>query len=330
MKIIDLKEKAVSNYELGRNIGIKTRDDILSNFKTFEEDMAKKNDKKVEELSDKLGKTFPDYFQELNGIAEGSGIDIKDLLWFSYDTDITGCTNLAIKSNDRIMLGHNEEWDKDVKLYLVKANVANQYRKSNSSFISISYSGQLPGLIGFNKNGISFGGNSIDTNINEAGTPIPFLTRSFLDANSLDEVIEVISKNKREVGMNYLVVSAGEGKMANIEWSPEDYNVIYGDKFIAHTNHFLSEKMKKYQTETTEEYSDMRLKRATGLASKIEIPSFNDFKRILSDHKNEDEDNAICDHESILASVIADSQDNKLYVAEGNGCENEYKEYKLN
>ncbi|MBA4319791.1 MAG: hypothetical protein C0412_15435, partial [Flavobacterium sp.] len=230
-----------------------------------------------------------------------------------------------------MIIGHNEDWLKDHinSLYICKIK-----QKGKPESISLSYAGHLPGFsIGFNSAGLAYTGNSIDAKeINKEGLPWQFLTRGFLDAEKYSDLIKLVSLKNKMIGGNSLMVF--KGKIFDLEFLPKGYAVIKGNKYLAHTNHILSEKIKS-QEKSHSKNSVWRLEQANDLLRNNDF-SFNLAKKILADHKHRPF--SICCHEyekrnvtpyATMASVIIKLDKKEFYIAHGNPCRSDYQRYCL-
>lgn len=66
-----------------------------------------------------LAERFPEYVEEMKGVAQGAGKEYADILALNVRTEIAfgafsdGCTAVAMRSGDggRSLLGQNWDWD---------------------------------------------------------------------------------------------------------------------------------------------------------------------------------------------------------------------------
>ncbi len=264
---------------------------------------------------------------EVKGISEGSNAKLDYILKFSFEEEIGGCTSIATASNGNFILGHNEDWYLPMSLYIIRAKP-----KGKPSFISVGYAGQIPGTCAsLNESEIAYSANSLDTEINFSGIPKIYLLRSLLEVNSIKEAKSKMSLGNRTIGNSCFIVSAAEKRMVSLEWSPGNYDIIDGEKFLAHANHYLSPKMKKEESNKTCSKSKNNFERAEELLKQLKEPQLEDIKRILQDHEGHPD--SICYHPTeragTLASTIINLGDNAFYVSDGNPCKNEYKKFNL-
>jgi isopenicillin-N N-acyltransferase-like protein len=136
------------------------------------------------------------------------------------------------------------------------------------------------------------------------------------------------------------IVCDSNGEIYSMEGSATTFDALYAeDGWMIHTNHYLSPKMWKYETNMHTRFSSIvRYNRANRLfkreLGKVDLST---FKRILSDHVGYPE--SICRHadpalevedqaQSIF-SIVCDLTNKVLWVCYGNPCVGEYKKYEV-
>lgn len=272
-------------------------------------------------------KYFPDFVDELEGMAAGSGQPTDQLLQYSFEEELLPserCTTLAVKSKNTIYFAHNEDWDVRLPLYVIKAKP-----KNKPTFLALAQAGQFPGMVGYNDQGLVFSNNSLDTQVNYRGLPKLYCLRKFLECSSVDEAISSIARHDRAIGNNSVFVSSRESRIVSLEWTPFDYQVEEAGSGLGHTNHFVSPKLKSQQKFTTTYNSRHRLLHLEGHLLTMKNPSLNDVKKVMRTHLNSKV--SVCRHSGsrTLASVIVDTKAQKMLVAAGTPCNHSYKPFSL-
>jgi isopenicillin-N N-acyltransferase-like protein len=289
--------------------------------------------------------SLPQYVEELQGVAEGAGVDFNDLLVLNCveaiteDALHTNCTSLAaapeVTADGSLLVGHNEDWlpdDLDT-VYLVHAKPADE-----PAYLAITYGGLLPN-IGFNQHGIAQCCDSVYPNDARIGVPRIFVSRAVLAAHTLADGIRAALNRRRAAGYNHLIVHVS-GEMYNVEVSAEDFDVVYGmDGMLAHTNNYLSRRMRAIEKDSEELISSrVRYNRAIRLMrSQRGKLSLKSFQAILSDHVNYpqsicnhvDENDSPLERQQTIASLLIDLTTQTMYVSSGPPCQSEYYSYKL-
>lgn len=104
-----------SNYDIGFQIGSKFKDKIKnalsqSNKLKFLRKANESDPKKFNQLKIIGQKHFPQYMEEIQGIAEGSDLEYRDIALMNFKYEYPeGCTTVIFKTKDRIIFGHNED-----------------------------------------------------------------------------------------------------------------------------------------------------------------------------------------------------------------------------
>jgi isopenicillin-N N-acyltransferase-like protein len=345
-----------SHYEMGMQIGLDRRDVIcqmLAVYRRYFEEEAEKIgiadwDEAILHARKYLPfaeESLPQYVEELQGMADGTGVAINDLLVLNcmeaitQDVLHTSCTSLAaapeVTADGSLLVGHNEDWlpDDQQTVYLVHARPADE-----PAYLAITYGGLLPN-IGFNQHGIAQCCDSVYPNDAHIGVPRIFVSRSVLAARTPADAIRAALNRRRAAGYNHLIVHVS-GEMYNVEVSAQDFDVIYGiEGILAHTNNYLSRRMRAIEKDSDELIaSRVRYNRASRLMrSQRGKLSFKSFQAILSDHVNYpqsicnhiDENDSPLERQQTIASLLMDLTARTMYVAWGPPCQAEYNSYKL-
>ena len=171
MNKVTFIEAGGSNYEIGYRTGECLKEKLISHnnarqafFRKFSKTHNSSLNKIVQSTEKLISGHFPQYIEELKGLANGASIPLRDvLLLCSEETILNGatnrCTTFAYQGAQSVILGHNEDWEAgyEDKLYVVKATPS-----EGSAFISLAYIGCLGGSsVALNEHGVAFSGNSI-------------------------------------------------------------------------------------------------------------------------------------------------------------------------
>ncbi|NQU35903.1 MAG: hypothetical protein HQ521_21955 [Bacteroidetes bacterium] len=198
---------------------------------------------------------FPDYVNELQGIADGSGISFQDIMIgnmpieilflaheLGYDVNCSlpsgyGCSSTAYSKNGKSYLTHNEDLFTSFLsyMYLLKIKVTGK-----PEILALSYPGMLAGIPpGMNEAGIVQCGNDIQGLHIEQSVPMAFLFRSVLDATSLNDAVDRAKFPHRARTMTHNIGSFSENKIVSVEAAPTKNQSHNVDGFYVHTNHFI-------------------------------------------------------------------------------------------
>lgn len=161
-------------------------------------------------------KAFPDYLDEIRGLADGSGVAYETLLRLNLESELDnevgespphvdqtsitsgvgkGCTDFHVISSRA--WAHNEDgfpapYYRDTT-YLVRSNITLPGKPARV-FVAFTYPGRLSGWAwGFNKNGVVLSVNALtvpspgNSSSRSGRLGVNFIARSLLDATNLDD-----------------------------------------------------------------------------------------------------------------------------------------------
>ncbi|KAG8053094.1 hypothetical protein GUJ93_ZPchr0001g30324 [Zizania palustris] len=152
---------------------------------------------------------YPQYWDELVGTADGSGVPLLHIMLVNFRKEILpfipkedhdreeeaddDCSDVLVVSESMAIAAHNE--DANVALlghtYVVKATSPD----GSSSFTAYTYAGELPSCaFGFNSNGVAFTLDSVPPvhgEIVAGAIARNFVSRDLLEARSLDDAMHV-------------------------------------------------------------------------------------------------------------------------------------------
>jgi len=262
------------NYEIGFEIGKKFRPqitDFLGKSKRLKSlRKVEKRNPRLQKLTDYGKRFFPQYMEEITGIADGSRSNLTDILLINckYDLPGKGCTTVVFRESDRIILAHNEDNTKDHmdNCYLLKV-----YPDNGIPFISFCYPGMIPGnSFAFNAYGMIITNNAMPTPDMRMGCPRHLIDRSQLEAKNMEDVIKRTLSQERASGGSFNIVSQGENRAINIETTSQKHCVTEVVDTYLHTNHYVSRELSSLEKDETSLRSSMsRYKIGSKLLSKV-------------------------------------------------------------
>ncbi len=288
---------------------------------------------------------YPQYVEELKGIADGAGVTFDDVAMVNAmeavtmdALHLTKCTSMAVNqertSNDAVIMAHNEDWlpEDEPGLYILQAHPDHE-----PPFLAMSYGALLPN-IGFNAYGIAQACDSVYPSDSRIGIPRLVASRAVLSARTIAEAIRHMLIPHRAAGYNHMLVHES-GEMYNVEVSARRFAVLASeDGCLVHTNHYLDPQMQAVESEPDELVATrVRYFRAQRLLRKTALHSVKTLQAIQRDHINlpdaicnhvNNEDNAL-DREKTITSLLMDLSNRQLHATWGNPCENGYCTYQL-
>lgn len=350
---IELVEVSGTPYEIGRQYGeacsekIKKMVDWWAGQVTllYPEVDKKKMISMTKQFLEPTKEYAPDLVDEMKGIAEGAKVSLEEILFANavcepllYCEKLGGCTSFAATGeatkNGETITGQNLDWRKEAELVVLRAQPS-----EGPKYLALCYVGSL-GMMGINSAGIAHQTNLLWSESSGVGVPaFNVINQKILQQKNLADVLGVIYTPKKSGSWNYLMASS-EGDIVDVEGHRDDFSVLYPERdFIVHTNNFLTDRLKSTDLVcTTLPDSYLRVNRMTRLIEKHygEL-SVDLMKTFLADHN--DYPDSICRHidtedlpETHLftrASIISVPKEQKMYISNGNPCENEFVEYKL-
>ena len=279
------------------------------------------------------------------GMAEGANVNYTDLAVVNgleaVTTDalhLTKCTSLAVNeantSDGHVLVAHNEDWlpDDEPDVYIVQVETDDE-----PPFVAMSYGGLLPN-VGFNASGIAQCCDTVYPSDTRIGIPRVIVSRAVLGAKTIGQAFRQTIMPLRAAGYSHLIAHES-GELYNVEVSARDFDILYGDDgILAHTNHYLSPKMKEIESESDELiHTRVRYMRALRLLKQNKKHSIKTLQTILQDHVNYPD--SICNHsifdldpldrEKTIVSMIMDITTHQMVVAWGNPCKNNYQHFTI-
>ena len=200
---------------------------------------------RYQELLDLNRTRYPDYFAELEGLAQGAGRPFEELFLtnmrgeyreYLHELQTRGCSDCAVVTDDVTLIGHNEDGEPEFRgnMYIVHARV-----EGKPSFTALSYPGFLCGnAFGFNGEGLCYSIDNVRPRDTRVGVGRHFVARSLLEARSLQDAIERVTVPGRALGFSYIIGSVRERRVVHVEVAPGTHHVheIQGGYF--HANHY--------------------------------------------------------------------------------------------
>lgn len=234
-----------SYYDFGFQIGKYFKNYLNSIIEPYREKIKlKKVSRYVGYLEDKLKKHFPNCLEEINGRADGSGIEKKTMLLLFFPEifkHVDGCTTIIVKQQDNLLFAHNEdEKSKFENTALVK------FINNNNFLISFVTAERLAGFaFSFNNNKMIFSCNYIFSDkINLKNISRYIVIREIMECKDIASVVSKLKTYRVASPFCLNVVDLKSNQAICIE---KDINRIYKKEItssFARANHFIIKKHK--------------------------------------------------------------------------------------
>jgi len=182
----------------------------------------------------------PDYLEELRGLADGSGVPLRDLSRLHALPDRTySCANFAawgrVTADGRLIHGQNLDWNIDVGIQQFAA-VFVVRPTGKHAFVNVGWAGFVGVLTGVSDAQLSIGqvgAETIDTTFR--GEPMVFVMRRVLEeADTLKAAAGLIRSARRTVGVNYVIADAKTREAIVLETTHHDARVFEANDAAEH------------------------------------------------------------------------------------------------
>ena len=289
---------------------------------------------------------YPQYVDEMRGIAEGAGVPFDDIMVLNAmeavtmdALHLTRCTSMAVSdertADGHVLAAHNEDWipedESDVLVISARPD-------KEPPFLAMTYGGLLPN-VGFNAYGIAQLIDTVYPSDSRIGIPRLVVARAVLSSRRISGAIGRTLVKHRAAGYNHLLIHES-GEIYSIEVSARKFEILYAnDGYMVHTNHYVDPQMKEIEKDPEELLSSrVRYFRASRLIHQSQQHSIKSLQAIQKDHVNIP--NSICNHniegrdpldrEKTISALVIDLTSREMHLTWGNPCQNMYHTYHLN
>ncbi|KEQ87968.1 AAT-domain-containing protein [Aureobasidium pullulans EXF-150] len=277
-----------------------------------------------------IRKNWPEYLEEMRGIADGAGKTLSDIIALNVRTEINfglfsdGCTALSWLHEDSSILAQNWDWMTEQKANLILLTI----EQSPKPTIKMVTEAGLIGKIGLNSSGVGVCLNAIRAKGMDASRiPCHLALRLILDSNSLTEAVDELKKFGVASSCHMLIADANGS--VGLEWSYKDLQVLKMNERnqVFHSNHYLVEHPGVEDTVWIED-SKFRIKRIQEICEGLgDEPTVKEVQELFKDEKNYPF--AICraeeqgNHSGTLFNIVMDLKARKASVILGRPTEPE-------
>jgi isopenicillin-N N-acyltransferase-like protein len=200
----------------------------------------------------------PEIVREIEGIAEGAGVQTGDVLAINARTEvmfgiaalgdkkvIPECTSYYVgpeaTGDGHVVMGQNWDWRPRCEDTTIIVEV--HQGDDRPAFVMVAEAG-LVGKLGFNSAGIGLGVNFLLTPFDKGERAVPFhvIMRGILNSTTLEEAVNAVVRQRRAAAGNYLIGSR-EGRAINLETGPGGIETVFithvEDGLVSHANNFV-------------------------------------------------------------------------------------------
>ncbi len=277
-------------------------------------------------------RNFPQYMQEIQGIAEGAGVAEDVIFIWNCRGDLRvpdhvdpkaelenldGCTTLLMPPRTEggpFTIAHNEDGDDFFhgKCAWVTAEI-----EGDVGYSAFIYPGMMAGhAFGIGDSGIVQSINNVRALDLKPGIPRHFITRAILNCETLEEAVDLLKRDDRASGFHHALGQKGKPRLLSVETSATKCFVrdvtttVYG-----HANH-LKEKTFDDVPQVLTDSSDYREKLLSQLLAEpygkpedILFKNPNPSLGIYRDNSGGD------DYSQTLATAIFDIYNDRVEIA---------------
>jgi isopenicillin-N N-acyltransferase-like protein len=293
-----------------------------------------------------------DYAQALEGVAEGSGEALVDLVALNVRYEILyhqftaialadGCSAFALLSertaNGHLVMGQNWDWIPEVQ------GIVLQTVGEPVDTLAFTEAGIVGGKLGLNSAGLGLAINglmSADDDWTRLGTPFHVRCHQILRSRSVAEAEAIALAEPRSCSANYLLAQA-PGTIVDVETAPDAACRLLPTGGLAiHTNHFM-DPAGLGVVEPREESiprSRHRYKRVSELFGGTAQLTVDDIQGHLRDHvgypgqsvcRHPDPARVPAERYATVVSAVMDLDDGSLWLSDGPPCTNPYQTFAL-
>lgn len=182
---------------------------------------------------------------ELEGIAEGAGVDAEDVLALNLRTEVMfgfrshECTAICARpeatADRHVLLAQNWDWKPAVAETCVVLAMAPTGRPAFATLVEAG----LLAKCGVNETGIGLATNALESSRDRGRPGVPYhaVLRKVLTSGSFEAAVSAVTHADRSSSANY-VIAHRDGRAVDVEATPDETLVLEG-AILAHANHFL-------------------------------------------------------------------------------------------
>lgn len=305
----------------------------------------------------------PELVEEMHGIAEGAGVSFEQIFSLNcfleleelrapvlgakglsnalWQPDLWGCTTYNVlpeaTRDGRALIGQTFDMEKVYEKYLCMLRIAADEQGGTPASLVMTFAGMV-GINGLSAAGIGAVINKVAAADSRAGVIYPVIMRKILSARRIGDALGAVIYSSRAGGINYQL--SGSGIAFCAETSASYYQLLEFEGAIAHTNHYLGDHMRRFETPNWLSHGGTMVRREVArrfLRQRMGELTIADLHELSRDHTNYPR--CICAHgfegegedvafHSVFA-VAMEPATGVLEVCVGNPCEGSYQRYEL-
>ena len=262
-------------YAVGRGLGEAVRPHMTAVTGASEEfralDTRWRGSELVRHLLEAARAVFPDYIRELEGMADGAGVDFDTLFVWNCRGDLRyppgtvsprveaavadGCTTVMLPAGhnpaapDDALIAHNEDGSEELDGHCFWVRVE---RDGGIPFSSFLYPGMLPGhTLAINDTGLVQTINNIRAEDLGPGIPRHFISLAVLDCGDIASALAILGRTDRASGFHHALGNAAEGRVVSVEAPASGCRANEVECPVAHANHLVDPELAHVEQQVT-------------------------------------------------------------------------------
>ena len=344
-----IKVSGATYYEIGKDYGRQAKEMIAHSINDYKQVFALSSDRSWEEMQefalsfvDITRREMPEVMEEVEGIAEGSGFSLADIMIVNCRYEITKFP----KKNECTTGAVLPEAAKDGKMYLIKnwdyrvgimdhILILHITQPDGTRIMGLTEAGQVL-RSGVNTHGIGLVSNNLQSIYDSwnVGIPTVFARRQIMKFHTLKEAADYTRSFPRAVSCNMLLAGYKEKQAIDFEVYPNGADEIFPkDGILTHANHFVVQP-KIHALQRT--LRDARMREL--LMEKHGEIDVDYIKCCMADHVNYPQ--SLCRHPPIptqplmmrtitVSNEIVDFEAGVVHICAGPPCTGDYRTYVL-
>jgi isopenicillin-N N-acyltransferase-like protein len=307
-------------------------------------------------FADWLDDTDVQLLPELEGIAEGAGVDAEDVLALNVRTEgmygldtraaraaAKECTAIGAAPpdtlDDGVLVAQTWDWKPATRQTCVLLAMRPAGRPA---FVTLVEAGLLA-KAGMNDAGIALAANALTSSRDRGQPGVPFhaILRRVLTSSTLDEAVSEVTGRSRASSANYLI-GHRRGVITNLEAAPGGADMVWrvDGGTVCHANHFVRPD-RPFKDLALLDGAESRRRQSAAEGSLGDGPvDATAIERALRGHAAPDRgEGSVCSHGDpseppeadyvTVAAIVMDLARRELRVTQGNPCEHRFETYGL-
>ncbi|NTH49149.1 peptidase C45 [Agrobacterium rhizogenes] len=237
-----------SHYDIGQGLGRQGAALVHGHLvKTYAwaTVMAFKHDNRIQAARSLVEQRYPQYWQELAGLANGLGLPFDEVFAWNCRGDLwamapDGCTTVQIPGSFPV-IAHNEDGDQGLRPGCALAAIIPDQGQPFTAFV---YPGSIPGhTFAINGSGLVLTVNNIRSTLAGGGLPRMVLSRAVLDCTTIDAAQTLLSGAPRSGAFHLTLAQAGHSRLVSVEFTHGNCSIADITSQSVHANHLVHAKM---------------------------------------------------------------------------------------